>query len=233
MNETTKREIRSTECELAIRELAPDAQGEPSRTIVGRAIVFNAQSEVLDDWGSKFREIIAPEAVTSGWLATQDVKLNLLHDRGMTIARCNKGKAGSSLRLSVDPKGVTFEFDAPRCDLGDRALALVRSGVYSGCSFEFLPQDYEVDKSDPNSILITHRRFRKLTAITIGMDPAYSATSVNARELSADADPQAAPEEAAPDPSAHQEGSEGEDGKRLAREMSRRRATMARLAAFD
>ena len=30
---------------------------------------------------------------------------------------------------------------------------------------------------------ITHKKFRALTALTIGMDPAYRQTSVNAREL--------------------------------------------------
>lgn len=179
--EDAKREIRTIECQLSIREAAPDAKGE-SRTIAGTAIVFNRESQVLDDWGEKFREIILPEAVTQAFLNTQDVKLNLLHDRKMTIARCNKGAANSSLRLTVDANGVNFEFDAPRCDLGDRALELVRNGVYSGCSFEFKPKDY--DKSvDGENVTITHRAFEYLNALTIGMDPAYTQTSVNVREV--------------------------------------------------
>lgn len=179
--EDAKREIRTIECQLAIREAAPDAQGE-SRTITGTAIVFNRESQELDDWGERFKEIILPEAVTMPFLNTQDVKFNLLHDRKMTIARCNKGEANSSLRLSVDQEGVKFEFDAPRCDLGDRALELVRTGVYSGCSFEFKPKDYE-KRVEGDTVTIIHRSFEYLNALTLGMDPAYTQTSVNVREL--------------------------------------------------
>ena len=178
MNEA-KREIRTIECKLAIREAAPNEKGE-SRTITGTAIVFNKESEVLDDWGEEFREMILPEACTAGFLQSQDIKLNLLHERELSIARSNKGQG--SLRLSVDGNGVHFEFDAPKCDLGDRALELIRTGVYSGCSFEFYPQDYDVEERD-GEVLIKHKKFARLTALTIGMDPAYRQTSVNAREL--------------------------------------------------
>ena len=174
-----KREIRTIECELAIREAPQDAQGE-SRTITGTAIVFNKESEVLDDWGEEFREMILPEACTAGFLQSQDIKLNLLHERELAIARSIKGQG--SLRLSVDGIGVHFEFEAPRCDLGDRALELIRTGVYSGCSFEFYPQDYDVEERN-GEVLIKHKKFARLTALTIGMDPAYRQTSVNAREL--------------------------------------------------
>ena len=178
-----KREIRTIECDLAVREIegAEGSQGE-SRTITGTAIVFNAESEVLDDWGVDFREIIKPEAVTQTFINSQDIKMNLLHNRSMTIARSNKGRG--SLKLTVDGRGVNFEFEAPKCDLGDQALELVRSGVYSGCSFEFIPEDYEVEERGANKeVRITHKRFAAITALTIGMDPAYSQTTVNAREL--------------------------------------------------
>jgi phage head maturation protease len=100
----------------------------------------------------------------------------------MTIARSNKGRG--SLKLTVDGRGVNFEFEAPKCDLGEQALELVRSGVYSGCSFEFVPEDYEVEERGANKeVRITHKKFRAITALTIGMDPAYTQTSVNAREL--------------------------------------------------
>lgn len=178
-----KREIRTIECELAVREAPDGSQGE-SRTITGTAIVFNSESEVLDGWGVKFREVIKPEAAQMAFLNTQDIKLNMLHDRQLTIARCNQGRG--NLRLSVDGKGVNFEFDAPKCDLGDRALELVRTGVYSGCSFEFYPEDYEVEERGDaanKEVRITHKKFRAITALTLGMDPAYKATKVNAREL--------------------------------------------------
>jgi HK97 family phage prohead protease len=179
-----KREIRTINCQLAIREAAQGSESE-SRTITGRAIVFNAESEVLDDWGERFREVILPEAVTMEFLNTQDVKMNMLHERELTIARCNKGQG--SLRMAVDEQGVTFEFEAPNCDLGDRCLEMVRRGDYSGCSFEFWPKDYEVERTKgadgKDEVIIRHKSFEFLNALTIGMDPAYKQTSVNAREL--------------------------------------------------
>jgi len=174
-----KKEIRTLDCQLAIREGASDEKGE-SRTITGTAIVFDAESEVLDDWGTKFREVIKPEACTMEFLNSQDIKMNMLHERNLTLARCNKGQG--NLRLSVDDKGVNFEFEAPKCDIGDRCLEMVRTGVFSGCSFEFYPQDYEIEENG-DEVKITHKRFRMIGALTIGMDPAYMQTSVNAREL--------------------------------------------------
>lgn len=179
-----KREIRTIDCQLAIREAEGGQAGE-SRTITGTAIVFNAESEVLDDWGERFREVILPEAVTMMFLRTQDVKMNMLHQRDLTVARCNKGQG--SLRLWIDEVGVHFEFEAPKCDIGDRCLEMVRRGDYSGCSFEFMPKDYEVQRmkmpDGKEEVKIIHRGFEWLGALTIGLDPAYKQTSVNAREL--------------------------------------------------
>jgi HK97 family phage prohead protease len=194
MNAEANREIRTLECRLSVREAAPDgnAQGD-SRTIVGTAIVFNAESEVLDDWGERFREVILPEACTMEFLNSQDIKMNMLHERALTIARANRGQG--TLRLSVDEQGVHFEFEAPKCDLGDRCLEMVRRGDYSGCSFEFWPEEYDEEVTEaPNGdvdVKITHRKFRAITALTIGMDPAYTQTSVNAREMAKREDPTA------------------------------------------
>ena len=174
-----KREIRTIGCELAIREKAPDEEGE-SRTITGTAIVFNSESEVLDDWGTKFREVILPEACKMEFLKTQDIKMNMLHERSLTIARWNKGEG--NMNIWTDKEGVHFSFDAPKCDLGDRCLELVRNGVYSGCSFEFLPKEWDVLEEE-DGIKIVHREFALIGALTIGLDPAYRQTSVNAREM--------------------------------------------------
>jgi HK97 family phage prohead protease len=199
MNAEAKREIRTLECRLSVREASPDgnAQGD-SRTIVGTAIVFNAESEVLDDWGERFREVILPEACTMEFLNSQDIKRNMLHERELTIARANKGQG--TLRLSVDEQGVHFEFEAPKCDLGDRCLEMVRRGDYSGCSFEFWPEEYDKEVTEaPNGdvdVKITHRKFRAITALTIGMDPAYTQTSVNAREMAKREDPTAEQQQA-------------------------------------
>ena len=114
------------------------------------------------------------------FLNSQDIKMNMLHNRQLTIARANKGVG--TLKLSVDERGVNFEFEAPRCDIGDRCLEMVRRGDYSGCSFEFYPKDYDVER-EGDDVKITHHSFEFISALTIGLDPAYRQTSVNAREM--------------------------------------------------
>ena len=229
--DATKREIRTLECKLSVREAAPDAEGE-SRVITGTAIVFNAESEVLDDWGMRFREVIKPEAATMEFLNTQDIKMNMLHDRQLTIARCNKGEG--SMRLSVDDHGVNFEFEAPKCDIGDRCLEMVRRGDYSGCSFEFYPDEYDVEEREGGKdVKITHRKFRAITALTIGLDPAYKQTSVNARELQEQTDTFKA-RKAEEDRKAEEEKQreENERMERIRREQAEHLAYMRNAAAY-
>ena len=169
---------------MHVREhVREDGTKEPSRTIYGRAIVFNKVFEYEDYWGDKYRETIKPSACTKEFLESQDIKLNLLHKREMAIARSNCGVG--NLSYSVNDEGVDFEFEAPNCDLGDRALEMVRSGVYTGCSFEFYPKDYECKKKEEGGKTvyeINHTGFEKLTAFTIAMDPAYKETTVDCRE---------------------------------------------------
>ena len=216
-----KIEIRTLDCKLSVREAADPSQGE-SRTVVGTAIVFDAESEVLDDWGYKFREVIKPSAATMEFLNTQDIKMNLLHERELTLARCNKGEG--SLRLTVDDKGVNFEFEAPKCDIGDRCLEMVRRGDYSGCSFEFWPDEYDIEERDGGKdVKITHKKFRAITALTIGMDPAYKQTSVNARELW----------ENTPAGKREKEKESQMQREAMQREMQRRVANLQRIASFD
>ena len=63
--------------------------------------------------------------------------------------------------MAVDEQGVTFEFEAPKCDIGDRCLEMVRRGDYSGCSFEFYPKDYEVERTKgadgKDEVIIRHK----------------------------------------------------------------------------
>ena len=178
-----KREIRNLECELSFREATPEqaAQGNLG-TISGRAICFNAESQVLDEHGMTFREVISPEAATMEFLNSQDIKINMLHMRELTFGRAKCGVSGNA-RLSVDREGVNFEVDVPNCDLGIRARELTKAGVYDGCSFEFWPDQYDIEEREGKVPLVRHTKFRAITALTLGMDPAYLQTSLSAREL--------------------------------------------------
>lgn len=163
---------------LHVRE-AKD-ENEESRIIEGCAIVFNKETVLYDSRDYREIEVISPESITKAFLALQDIKLNLLHEREYTLVRSKQGEG--ALNMEIREEGLYFWFEAPKCDLGDRALALVANGTYTGCSFEFWPGDYTVEERNGNEYVITHTRFERLSALTIAMDPAYEETSVNLRE---------------------------------------------------
>lgn len=224
--DATKREIRNLECQLAFREASQEASEKGILgTICGRAICFNVESQVLDEYGQTFREVIAPEAATMDFLNTQDIKINMLHMRELTFGRAKRGVSGNA-RLSVDNEGVNFEVDVPNCDLGIRARELTKAGVYDGCSFEFWPDKYDVEEREGKVPLVRHTHFRAITALTLGMDPAYLQTSLHARELY-DQTPGGIAEKKAEEEAKQREEQEKEEA--LKREMNRRLATMKKL----
>lgn len=225
-----KKEIRNLECQLAFREASEEASSKGILgTISGRAICFNAESQVLDEYGQTFREVIAPEAATMEFLNTQDIKINMLHMRELTFGRAKRGVSGNA-RLSVDNEGVNFEVDVPNCDLGIRARELTKAGVYDGCSFEFWPDKYDVEEREGKVPLVRHTHFRAITALTLGMDPAYLQTSLHARELY-DQTPAGIADKKAEEEARQREEQEKADA--LQREMNRRLATMKRLEQAD
>lgn len=166
---------------VAVRE---NEDGTESRKIGGKAICFN---EAATLWDGKYyveREVISPSCITEEFLREQDVKLNLMHNRNETVCRCNKGEGTLKLELRAD--GLYWEAEMPKCDIGDRALELVRNKTLTGCSFEFYPEEYTEAVTQladgREDTLYTHTKFKALTALTIAMDPAYAGTSVDERE---------------------------------------------------
>jgi hypothetical protein len=179
-----KKRVRFVPSGLKVREATATEGAEESRVVEGCAIVFNRETCLYDGAWGKESEIILPSCVTPDFLREQDIKLNLLHERGASLARWKKGEG--SLKIEVREDGVYFECELPKCDLGDRALALIKNGTYTGCSFEFYAKDYKITnrskQGEPEDLLITHEAFERITALTIAMDPAYEDTSVAVRE---------------------------------------------------
>lgn len=165
-------------------EVREAEDGSESRVLRGKAVCFNEETTLYDGKYYRYREIINPSCITEEFLREQDVKLNLLHDREQSLCRNNKGEG--TLKFELREDGLYWEAEMPKCDLGDRALELVRNKTYTGCSFEFYPEEYTESNSTledgREDCLITHTKFRSLTALTIALDPAYEGTSVSERE---------------------------------------------------
>jgi len=123
--------------EKEIREYTEDAElrvaaVENSRTIEGYGIVFNKQSVLL---GGMFSEIIRPEAV-DGVIERSDILALINHDvsKGV-LARSTNGKG--TMSLTIDKKGVKYNFDAPNYELGNELIEGVKRGDIRTSSFAF------------------------------------------------------------------------------------------------
>lgn len=186
-NDLVRREVVVTCANLQVREAA---EGEaPSRTIIGRAILFNTPSAPLwSDEDEEAREIIAPSAITKELLDGCDIKFTMFHNRQLILARSKNGSG--TLSYTVDAEGVSFEFDAPNTADGDKALELVRRGDLAGCSFMFSTHYWDeafvtrsVEVRDGRAyITFTVKAVTGVYDFTLAADPAYPDTSVEARE---------------------------------------------------
>lgn len=185
-----KREAHTHSAELRVRD---NGEGAPGRTIEGYAIRFGTPSAPLyEDDAEVLREVIERESVTKDLLDRSDIKFTLFHDNHLLLARSKNGEG--TLSYEVREEGVWFSFDAPATSDGDKALALVRSGIIDGCSFAF--STYYRDKdhvarevSEEGGKRLTTCRVKKITGIydmTLTPDPAYPSTSVEARSLLGD-----------------------------------------------
>lgn len=148
-----------------------------TRTVEGYAIVFNSQSEDLG-----FREVITPSAVTEDTINTSDVFCLFNHNPDKVLARCRYGEG--SLSLSIDEKGLKYSFQAPNTELGNELIEHIRRGEIDGSSFAFIVSSEEGSEVWENINGTTHRTINKiecLVDVSPVWQPAYSATSVNAR----------------------------------------------------
>ncbi|WP_455060096.1 HK97 family phage prohead protease [Prevotella pallens] len=148
-----------------------------TRTVEGYAIVFNSQSEDLG-----FYETISPSAVTEDTINTSDVFCLFNHNPDKVLARCRYGEG--SLSLSIDEKGLKYSFQAPNTELGNELIEHIRRGEIDGSSFAFIVSADEGSEVWENINGTTHRTINKiecLVDVSPVWQPAYSATSVNAR----------------------------------------------------
>lgn len=170
--------------------LRENADGTPSRTIEGYAVVFGVPSVPLYDYDDEtLREVIAPEAVTRELLDASDIKLTMFHNREIILGRSKNGTG--TLSYEVDDHGVKFRCELPDTANGNEALSAVSRGDISGCSFMFScaysdPQcvsvERQVSAEGKVEITATVRSIRKIHDFTLAADPAYEQTEVSLRE---------------------------------------------------
>lgn len=187
--EPIKKDIFTTGVEI-VRSAEED---KPSRTIRGKAIVFNTPTTLWEDDSVVVREVISPDAVPESLLHDSDILMTMFHNSEILLARSKKGKG--TLKYSRTEEGVFFEFDAPNTADGDRALELVRTGVIDGCSFWAYAYNEAIERNVSTEgkrrvITRTVKAFDTIRDMTLTPKPQYTETSVSVqRELSELTDP--------------------------------------------
>ena len=158
------KEIRSNEQIQASSE---------SRKVEGYGVVFNSESVDLGG----FTEIISPGAISEETIRNSDILFLLDHNRERGVLARSKNGSGS-LSVSVDERGVRYEFEAPQTALGDEILEGLRRGDVNKCSFAFTVAEDSWVKREDGTVLRTISKIDKLYDISIVYNPAYEETCV-------------------------------------------------------
>lgn len=145
------------------------------RTVSGYACLFEHESTDLGG----FTEIISRGAF-DGVLEKSDVLALLNHStNGGVLARYRKGKG--SLKLTVDDRGLKYEFEAPDTALGNELVESLKRGDIDESSFAFTVEDEEWSKKSNGVRLRRIKRFKKLHDVSPVYYPAYEGTKVGVR----------------------------------------------------
>lgn len=172
MKKDTNKEIRY------FGEIRTIEDSTESRKVEGYAIVFNSESEDLG-----FIETIKKDAIDDEVIAKSDVFALMNHDdkRGI-LARSRKGKG--SLKLSIDDRGLKYEFDAPKTALGNELLEMLRRGDISASSFAFtVASGGDSWEKRDGRYYRTIKKIDRLFDVSPVYNPAYSETSVACRSF--------------------------------------------------
>ena len=149
------------------------------RRVSGYAIIWDSPSEIMFVSGRKCREVIKRSAVDENLLKRSDVKCYINHNPERMVARSNRGKG--SLMLSIDNKGLRFEFEAPHTADGDYVVEMVKRGDLTGCSFAFYAIGESWSKDSSGIDIRTVTKINRLDDVSIVTSPAYQSTTLSVR----------------------------------------------------
>jgi len=151
-----------------------DVQG---RTVRGYAAVYDSpwSPSLVEDMG--YVEKVARGAFRKALGRAGNVPLLREHRRHDMLATTRN----QSLRLRDEAKGLYFEADLPKTQLGNDTLEQVKRGDVWGVSYGFSsnPKTDSTYEQDPPSRTINH--VQKLLDVTLTYEPAYEAATVELR----------------------------------------------------
>ena len=224
------------ECNLQVRE---DANGQPSRTVVGHPIVYGVRSVNLTPWSDTrvVYEILEPGCITQDVFDRSDVIYNNNHSTRIEdmIGRCYKGKG--TLSIKPGERNVEISCDYPNTTVGNDTLEQIRLGNVFGMSFAFR-DDWEDTENgvsyertnetiDGKEVWLRHvKRIVELYDVANVTHPAYEQTDVATREQSEAIDKaiEAQLKRECGDDEAKKKAEEEEAAKRAAEEEAKKKA---------
>lgn len=182
------------ECNLQVRE---DANGQPSRTVVGHPIVYGVRSVNLTPWSDTrvVYEVLEPGCISPDVFNRSDVIYNNNHSMRIEdmLGRCYKGKG--TLQMTPNERNVEIRCDYPKTTTANDTLEQIRLGNVFGMSFSFR-DDWEDTENgvsyertnetiDGKEVWIRHvKRIVELYDVANVTHPAYEQTDVATREQS-------------------------------------------------
>ena len=186
--------IPAEACNLQMRE--PQEEGQESREVEGRPIVFGVRSVNLTPWSSdrKVYEILEPGCISRELLQRSDVVLNLNHNSDVVnVLGRYRNSERDTLSLELRGDGIDCRCDLPHTNNANDTLELIKRGDINGMSFAF-EDDYEDtengvsyektnDVEDGKVVWLRHvKRITALYDVSIVTHPAYEQTTVATRE---------------------------------------------------
>lgn len=164
-----------------IRAFKGDVGAAEGRVVSGYAVVFDQPSQ---DMG--YLEFIDRGAITQELIDSSDIFMRFDHKDDNFLARSRYGQG--TLKLTLDDKGLFYEFEVPDTAFGNDVLSKIQRGECVGSSFAFGVDktDASAQKWSQDSEGVITRHIYKIAALwdcSVVAEPAYLSTTVQARSL--------------------------------------------------
>tara|TARA_E500000305_G_C4018415_1_gene237153 strand:+ start:551 stop:1183 length:633 start_codon:yes stop_codon:yes gene_type:complete len=170
MSQETNIERRTFVCDLSIEKRDDEKE---SRKVIGYASVFNSLSENLGG----FREQINRNAFNE--VLEDDVRALFNHNPDLILGRT----IANTLNISVDEKGLRYEFDAPDTTVGNDLLVSLKRGDITQSSFGFIVEEDSWDNDKEGKVIRTIEKVSRLLDVSPVTYPAYPEASVGKRNF--------------------------------------------------
>ena len=143
-----------------------ETKEDGQEVVVGYGSIFNSRSENLGG----FYEYISPTAISQETIAKSDVRALINHDANLVLARSTTG----TLYLSIDEKGLRYEFTIPETSYGKDLAINMKNGNINQSSFAFTVGSDEWSTDEDGNDVRTITSIDKLYDVSPVTYPAYS-----------------------------------------------------------